>query len=143
MPVFFYEAIAAVIMVAVTCALVRRNGPAAEVFIVLLGLTQVLLESWRMDEFIRFGFVRFNQLASAVMMAAVLALRIVRAVRDGGWSAWQTVRIALFAVGIGVIIAIEFALDKSSIDNRLLYVAMAATLGMMGIALLADRSAKR
>ena len=143
MPVFSYEAVAAAIIAVIAWRLLRRGGPAAEVSIVLLGLTQVLLESWRMDEFIRFGFVRFNQIVSAVLMAAVLALRIAYAVRARGWSAWQTLRTILFFLGIGVIIAIEFALDKSTIDNRLLYVIMAGTLAVMGISLLAgDRRTK-
>ena len=143
MPVFFYEALAAAIIAVIAWQVLRRGGPAAEVAIVLLGLQQVILESWRMDEFIRFGFVRFNQIVSAVLMAAVLALRIARAVRSRGWSAWQTLRIILYLVGIGVIIAIEFALDKSTIDNRLLYVVMAGTLAVMGISLLAgDRRTK-
>ena len=143
MPVFLYEALAALVIAAVTWRLLTRNKPAAEVFIVLLGVTQILFESWRMDEFIRFGFVRFNQIVSAVLMAVVLGLRIARAVKERGWSAWQTVRILLFLAGIGVVIAIEFALDKSSIDNRLLYVVMAATLAVMGASLLAEPSGSR
>ena len=143
MPVFFYEALAAAVIAVIAWRLARRGGPAAEVAIVLLGLTQVILESWRMDEFIRFGFVRFNQIVSAVLMAGVLALRVARAVKARGWSAWQAVRVILFLAGIGVIIAIEFALDKSTIDNRLLYVVMAGTLAVMGVSLLAgDRRTK-
>ena len=138
MPVFFYEALAAAVIAVIAWRLLEGQRPAAEVFIVLLGLTQVLFESWRMDEFIRFGFVRFNQIVSAVLMAAVLGLRICREVKERGWFAWQTARIALFVVGIGVIIAIEFGLDKSTIDNRLLYVVMAATLAVMGVSLLAE-----
>ena len=143
MPVFLYEALAALVIAVVSWQLLTRHKPAAEVFIVLLGVTQILLESWRTDEFIRFGFVRFNQIVSAVLMAAVLGLRIARAVKERGWSAWQTVRILLFLAGVGVVIAIEFALDKSSIDNRLLYVIMAATLAVMGASLLAEPSGSR
>ena len=139
LPVFFYEAVAACVIMIVVLPVLRRGGPAAEVFIILLGLTQVLLESWRADEFIRFGFVRFNQIVSAVLMAAVLALRLIRSVKRRGWDAWAITRIALYLAGIGIVIAIEFALDKSSIDNRLLYVVMAATLAVMGVSLLADR----
>ena len=144
MPVFFYEALAAAVIAVIAWRLLKGKRPAAEVFIVLLGVTQILFESWRMDEFIRFGFVRFNQIVSAVLMAIVMALRIRRAVKERGWSAWQTVRIGLFLAGIGVVIAIEFALDKSAIDNRLLYVIMAATLAVMGVSLLAaNPGAKR
>ena len=144
MPVFLYEALAAGVIAVITWRLACRKGPAAEVFIILLGLTQILLESWRMDEFIRFGFVRFNQLASAILMAVVMALRLTRAAKAKGWFAWLTVRIALFLAGIGIIIAIEFALDKSSIDNRVLYVVMTATLAAMGVSLLVEgRGAQR
>ena len=87
--------------------------------------------------------MRFNQIVSAVLLGIVLALRIIRAVKSRGWSAWQTVRIVLFLAGVGIVIAIEFALDKSTIDNRLLYVIMAATLACMGVSLLAgDRGGK-
>lgn len=138
MPVFFYEAVAALVILFVTLRLQQNGGHAAETFIILLGVTQVLLESWRMDEFIRFGFVRFNQVASAVMMAGVLAIRVVRAVRARGWKPWTILRMVLFLACIGVVILIEFALDKSAIDNRLLYVVMALTLVMMGASLLVE-----
>lgn len=142
MPVFVYEALAALVIATVTCWLLCRQKPAAEVFIVLLGVTQILFESWRMDEFIRFGFVRFNQIVSAILMAVVLGLRIARAVKQRGWSVWQIARIVLFLACAGVVVAIEFALDKSTIDNRLLYVIMAATLAIMGVSVLADRRVK-
>ena len=38
-----------------------------------------------------------------------------------------------------MIIAIEFGLDKSTIDNLTLYIVMALTLVMMGFALQKDR----
>lgn len=136
MPVFLYEGLAAAVILIVVLVTLLKGGRSAEVFAVLLALSQIILESWREDEFIRFGFVRFNQLGAAVVLGAVLALRMVREVKACGWQKWQTVRIVLFALGIGVIIAIEFALDKSTIDNGLLYGVMAATLTMMGFALL-------
>ena len=98
MPVFFYEALAAGIVAVIAWQLVRKEGHAAEVFIVLVSLTQILFESWRMDEFIRFGFVRFNQIVSAVLMAAVLAMRIARAEKKRGW---QIVRVILFLACMG------------------------------------------
>lgn len=138
LPVFLYEGVAALVMLAVTLAVQRRRGYTAEIFLILLCLSQVLLESLREDEFIRFGFVRFNQLAAAVLLAGVLAVRVIRQVRIGGWHPWQIIRMAIYAVGIGVIIALEFALDKSELDNGLLYGVMAATLLIMGAALLCN-----
>lgn len=136
MPVFLYEGLAAAIILIVALVILLKGGRSWEVFAVLLALSQIILESWREDEFIRFGFVRFNQLMAAIVLAGVLALRMAREVKAHGWRRWHTVRIILYALGIGIVIAIEFALDKSTIDNGLLYCIMAATLAMMGIALL-------
>lgn len=140
MPVFLYEAVAAVVILAVTLCVLRRGraGRTAEVFVILLGLTQIILESWREDEFIRFGFVRFNQLAAAITVAAAVALSLARQIKARGWTLWQALRIALFLLGVAVVILIEFALDKSTIDNTILYAVMAATLVMMGAASLVE-----
>lgn len=139
-PVFFYEALAAAAITIVLACMVNRKpaGRTAETFIILLGVTQVILESLREDEFIRFGFVRFSQLAAAVTMAAVMFLRLYRMVKQGGWKPWQIIRLALFLLGIVTIILIEFALDKSTIDNVLLYFVMAGTLAVMAVAMLVD-----
>lgn len=138
MPVFLYEALAALVILMVVACLRGAPGRRAETFVILLGLTQILLESWREDEYIRFGFVRFTQLAAVLTVAAVLGARILRRVRAGGWSAWQVGRIVLYLLGVGACIGVEFALDKSSIDNTLLYVVMSAFLVVMGVSVLHD-----
>ncbi len=139
-PVFLYEALAAAVILVITLRVLRaaRPGRTAETFIILLGVTQVILESLREDEFIRFGFVRLNQLAAAFTMAAVLAARVKRCVKDHGWSGWQIGRIVLFLASVGGVILLEFALDKSSIDNVILYAVMAGTLAVMAVSLLRD-----
>ena len=141
LPVFVYEALTALIILGVVLAVYRRartSGRAAEVFVGLLGVTQVFLESLRRDEFIRFGFVRFTQLAAAVTLAAVLFLSVRRVVLSRGWDGWQKGRIALFVVCVGIVIAIEFALDKSPIDNLLLYSVMVVNQIAMGFAVLRE-----
>ena len=114
----------------------RRSGRVAEVFLALISLCQILLESLRADEFIRFGFVKFNMLAAAVALGGVIGLSVWRQVKRGGWKPWQILRLALFAATILVVILIEFALDKSPIDNRLLYAVMALMLTLMGVSVL-------
>lgn len=138
LPVFAYEAFAALVIF-IVCLLMSgrtRPGRVTEVFVTLLGASQILLESLREDEFIRFGFVRFNMLAAAVTLGAVLSVSLVRRVRASGWNVWQVLRLMLFVLGIGLVILIEFALDKSPIDNRLLYAVMALALAVMGLAIL-------
>lgn len=139
-PVFLYEALAAAVILLVTLRMLRmsRPGRTSETFIILLGVTQVILESLREDEFIRFGFVRLNQLMAAFTMAAVLAARVKRCVKGRGWNDWQIARIVLFLASVGGVILLEFALDKSSIDNVILYAVMAGTLAVMAVSLLRD-----
>ncbi len=142
--VYLYEAltgwISAMVAVAVLSRTMRRGTPAwgraAEVGIALVSLGQILWESWRGDEFIRFGFVRLNMLAAAVVLAGIVALRVRRCLRSGEKDAWSLWRVVLLLATAGVVIAIEFALDKSTIDNSLLYAVMAADLVAMGVAVL-------
>ena len=140
MPVFLYEAVAAAIIFFVVLRVLRhgRDGRACEVFLILVSVTQILLESWREDEFIRFGFVRWNQLAAAITLGVLLFLSLRRMVKAHGWTAWQIARIVLFVLCIAMVILIEFALDKSPIDNTLLYAVMALTLCVMGFVMLKE-----
>lgn len=138
LPVFVYEAFAALIVMLVCLHLLRKGkaGRTAEVFCALISLCQILLESLRADEFIRFGFVKFNMLAAALMLAVLLTLSLRRTLAQHGWNRYQVVRLVLFVLAAVVVILIEFALDKSPIDNRLLYAVMAATLVVMGVSVL-------
>lgn len=142
LPVFVYEAAAALVTMIVCLCLVRGGrrpaGRVAEVFLALISLCQIMLESLRADEFIRFGFVKFNMLAAAVALGAVIGLSVWRQVKRGGWKPWQILRLILFAATILVVILIEFALDKSPIDNRLLYAVMALMLTLMGVSVLRE-----
>lgn len=139
-PVFMYEALAALVILGVLLGMRGRKpaGRMAETFVILLGVTQIILESLRTDEFIRFGFVRLNMLAAAITMLPVFVARVARAVRQRGWGPWQVIRIALFLLCAGAVIVIEFALDKSDWDNTLLYFIMAGVLTVMGTSALAD-----
>lgn len=143
LPVFVYEAFAALIVMLVCLHLLRKGkaGRTAEVFCALISLCQILLESLRADEFIRFGFVKFNMLAAALMLAALLTLSLRRTLAQHGWKRYQVVRLVLFVLAAVVVILIEFALDKSPIDNRLLYAVMAATLAVIGVSVLHEGKA--
>ena len=70
------------------------------------------------------------------MLAGVLALRLVNRAKENGWNAWQTARFTAFVVLVGVLIWVEFALDKSNVENSILYIVMTAALIAMGVAVL-------
>ncbi|MBQ7848383.1 MAG: prolipoprotein diacylglyceryl transferase [Clostridia bacterium] len=114
-------------------------GRAAENGLIVLSTWQIMMESWRGDELIKFGFVCLNMLMAAAVLVAILVPRIVRTVKAQGWKPWTIARIVLFLAAIGVVIAIEFALDKSDINNTLLYAVMtAAIIGMTASVLIGD-----
>ena len=131
-PVFAYEAVAALAICVVCLVLLkkeRRPGETAETFLILLSLSQIILDSLREDEYIRFGFVHLNMISAGIVLLTVLFVRLARS-KSKKWKIWRTV---LFFVGIGICVGIEFALDKSTLSNTLLYAVMAVTLILLGI----------
>ena len=70
------------------------------------------------------------------MLAAVTAVWLLRARPSRVAAAGSVLGLA---AGIGALVALEFAFDKSPIDNRILYAVMAAVLVAMGAGLLGLR----
>lgn len=137
--VWAYEALMALIALITVLVMNRRAQPQGRVLetgLILVSIAQVLLDSWRADELIRFGFVRLNMLMAAAVLAVILVTRLIRILRSGGSRGRCIARGAVFLLGAGVCIAIEFALDKSPIDNGLLYLVMIAALVLMLCAML-------
>lgn len=145
-PVFFWESVVAILLMVLAIALLRKGGKArrdghvAAVTLTLMSTSQILLESLRQDELIKFGFVRFNQLAAAVMLLAVMVIRMME---YRSTKRWQIVRCILFVLGVGGVVAVEFGLDKSPINNLLLYAFMVLMLAMMAVAVLLERKEKQ
>lgn len=112
-------------------AKVRRGMPGDRFLTALLwwSASQILCESLR-AETIRWGFVRVQQLQCAVFMLAVLITFTVRAVRRGEKkrlsAAW-----AAFVLGVGVVVLMEYAIDKWDLAIALCYAIMTAALLVM------------
>lgn len=137
--VWAYEALIALVALITVLVMNRRAQPQGRVLetgLILVSIAQILLDSWRADELIRFGFVRLNMLMAAAVLAVILTTRLVRILRSGSSRGRCIARGAVFLLGAGVCIAIEFALDKSPIDNGLLYLVMIAALVLMLCAML-------
>ena len=136
MMVWAYEAIVAAVALVIVLVQGRRQkiaGRTLETGLTIISVMQVLLDSWRADELIRFGFVRLNML-----MAVLLASRLTRCIRRDGLKRISIARIVMLLLGAGVCIAVEFALDKSAINNGILYGVMMLALVPMFIAVLLD-----
>lgn len=145
-PVYMYEGLVAAAALIVMLVMLHRGkaaaGRAAETGLTIISAAQVMLDSWRGDELIRFGFVRLNMICAAVMLLALMILRVMRAVKaDGKATLWTVLRVVLLFLGAGAVLVVEFGLDgKMGImtDNTLLYAIQAAAVTMMGAVVLID-----
>lgn len=142
---FMAEALVALVLLIV---LLCRKKPRFEGdgALLLMGLTacaQVVLESLRRDEFLRWGFVRVDELFSAVCILAVLVCYCVRAGR--GRAVPRTLCFILFAAMVTLCILLEFATEGRIpfllfLEAEACYLVMAAACGVMAACILWMRS---
>lgn len=114
-PVFFYEAVAALVILAAVLVMLRKDmkpGMITMKALTLVGAVQIFMEQIRVDNFIEYGFIRFTQMAAIITIAAIFAIRLIAAVKKQGFTRAMAVRIALFAACILIVIFVEFALEK-------------------------------
>ena len=77
-------------------------------------------------------------IGKVLLLAVLLASRLTRCIRRDGLKGISIARIVMLLLGAGVCIAVEFALDKSAINNGILYGVMMLALVPMFIAVLLD-----
>ena len=114
------EALAAVLLLAAVLAFRKQRGIPFMLF--LYGSVQVLMESLRQDRHVMWGFVKFQQIA--VIVTALLCLTAAARTRKGALKA-----LALTLPAAGILIALEFALDKTDIQDWIIYAVYIAVLG--------------
>lgn len=109
--VFVFEALVAIgIAIALTRLTVKRAGGRAVMMVLLYAATQLLCESLRQDSVLRWGFVRVNQIVGAVLIALVLVLCFCLT-KQRDWRNFAG-SFALLLLGAGLVMAMEFALEK-------------------------------
>ncbi len=117
--IFIAEGLAALAIFAVLMVKkFSRAGDKAKLFLVLYCSAQILLESLRRDEFLRWLFVRVSQLTAVLVLGGLMFFALYRWVRAEK-SARMPVKAlvinwVIFLVGVGLCIAMEFAVDKSA-----------------------------
>ncbi len=121
--VFRYEAVVAVILLAVMLCLffgrktraTAKPGDLALVFGTLFGSAQVILESLRDDGHLLWGFVRASQVISILLPVTALAVFSVRVIRGERMSWRPAAAWFMAASAIGLAVIKEFDIDTS--DN--------------------------
>ncbi len=103
-------AVALVIFVAVLVSRSRFGGDRALLALGLYACAQIILESLRRDQFLRWGFVRCSQVFSAVLalLALVCYLRRVKGCRPGR----KVALAAVFLLAMAVCLVMEFAVEQ-------------------------------
>ena len=128
---FNLEALCAVVIAVVLLVNQKRlRDIAFPTALVWWAMTQVFCESFRVET-IKWGFVRVQQVQCAIFAAAVLLLFTVRRRRELPRKK-LIVSWVVFVACVGIVVFLEFAIDKCPWPTWIDYVAMALVLGTMG-----------
>ena len=137
--VWFWEALAALCLLAALLTLFLRqrkhktllpDGRLAGIFFIVLSGSQIFFEQLRDDDALRFGFViSFTQIAAAVTITTVLAIRMVCVIREHR-ATWRDIfRLLTVAAGFLSVIFAEFVFDKPQFYTALI-IAFSAEMGL-------------
>lgn len=101
----------------------ERTGWIAAKYLILHSSTQMLFESLRQDDYLRWLFVRVQQLMSAVVLGIILLYSVVVIISSRKAKLCDFMNyVGAFVAAIGMIIAMEFAIDKwADLPNALAY----------------------
>lgn len=134
--VFMLEAAAALAIFGVLLCVKGRDGHETRVFFFLFCTVSLLLESLRRDAFLRWLFVRVNQLTSVLVLTGMLVYALAQWLRSSKPRMLKAGSVVLcwagFVLLAGICILLEFAVDKIYwLPVWACYVLMAlAVLGM-------------
>ena len=115
----------------------ETDGNTVIAFLLLFGAGAVVLESLRYDRFLSISFVGLQQILAAVM----LAIGVVIAFKRGRARKPRLAIAALISLPlmVGIVLGLEFALDRTTWNKILLYAIMILMVGapaVMGLKLL-------
>jgi len=130
--VFMLEMALALAVAAVSALRKKENlipGLRLERTAFYLCVPQIFCESLRLI-CLKWGFVRVEQVLSAIALVGLLFLGCMKIRNESGWKRFWPIPAALLC--ICVIVGVEFALDKTELSPILLYAVMLLMLSAMG-----------
>lgn len=108
-----WEGLAALVFLAVLLRMRKReNGGAASLLFLLYAICQIVFESMRRDEVIRWGFVRVSQLFSALVVLGILLLCWLKQPAEGRKMKELWLRLLMLVLSAGIVMLMEFVLDQ-------------------------------
>ena len=106
----------------------KSAGNLTIAFLILFGASSIVTESLRYDRFLSVSFVGLQQVAAALMLAIGVVLSIKRNKRvKHGTAAAAIISLLLM---VGLVIGLEFALDRTTWNKILIYVGMIASVAV-------------
>lgn len=127
---YIAAAVAVVLFIVLAFRLSRKEkeGILTNAFFLLFGAATIITESLRYDFFLSITFVGLQQVAAAMMLALgiILALRRSRGIK----TATGICAVISLPVMVGIIIGLEFALDRTTWNKFLIYAGMIITVGI-------------
>lgn len=133
--IFLPEALTALAVMVILLAMKkRRTGAAAQLMLLAYACGQIIWESMRQDQVLRWGFIRVNQLLSLAVIVGVTACCWLRLSRDERRKTPLWLGLVKVAVCAGLVIVMEFALEQKI--SFLNWMRMDVCYGVMGLACL-------
>lgn len=139
---YYVAAAAAVILFIVLLVSATRHGMDGRLtirFLLLFGAASIITESLRYDFFLSISFVGLQQVAAALMLALGVILAIRRSNRPK--SVLAIAAAVSLPLMVGIVIGLEFALDRTTWNKILIYILMIITVGIpagLGLKLLSS-----
>lgn len=124
--VYLLETLAAIVILFYVLRMRAASGEKYLTAVLLYAGCQIMLESLRMDACLRIGFVRVSQVLSGVAVFVVTLIRAGRIGKKRMLTGGALCLVCIAAAGI-----IEWALDKTPVNNLLLYAAMSAVCAVI------------
>ena len=128
---YYVAAAVAIALFVVLAFRISRKEPAGNLtiaFLLLFGAASIVTESLRYDRFLSISFVGLQQIAAAL----TLALGVILAVKRSGKAGSATAIAAIISLPIitGIVIGLEFALDRTTWNKIMIYAVMILTVSI-------------
>ena len=123
-------AVAVVLFIVLAFRFTRKEqaGNLTIAFLLLFGAASIVTESLRYDRFLSISFVGLQQIAAALMLALGVILAVRRSKNPK--SAMAVAAIVSLLLITGIVIGLEFALDRTTWNKILLYILMILTVSI-------------
>ena len=123
-------AVAVVLFIVLAFRFTRKEqaGNLTIAFLLLFGAASIVTESLRYDRFLSISCVGLQQIAAALMLALGVILAVRRSKNPK--SAMAVAAIVSLLLITGIVIGLEFALDRTTWNKILLYILMILTVSI-------------